>query len=36
MSQGNETLLTINVVDQAVVKVGTEPLLRAIATEQSR
>ena len=29
-----QTLLTINVVDQAVVKVGTEPFLRAVATEQ--
>ena len=29
-----QTLLTIDVVDQAVVKVSTEPLLRAIAAEQ--
>ena len=29
-----QTLLAVDVVDQAVVKVSTEPLLRAVATEQ--
>ena len=29
-----QTLLAIDVVDQTVVKVGTEPLLRAVATKQ--
>ena len=31
-----QTLLAIDVVDQAVVKVSTEPLLRAVATKAKK